>query len=358
MRERILVTQPYGLGDAVFMLPFLKALRACKEVERLDVILGHRTREILENSGLIDDIYVIDKDLWKARGRWFALRDKLRLFKALRRRRYSIFVDLSMQPEYGFWAKYLLGIPVRAGFNYKRRNRFLNRPLNLPLEGFQGKHMIEFFAELAGLLDCRLEDLRPRLPVSQELSAAVAVDLLKPAGIGGRYAVVAPGGGVTWGLDARYKHWPVASFAELLRLLRDRGFFDGVVVLGAEHESAIGAMLEMSLDGPVANLCGRTGIMQAVAICKGARIFIGNDGGLVHLAATQDIPLVAFYGPADPLVYGPFPRRKDALEISKRLECQPCYKGFRYNKACARIACLNDLSPQDVLAEMIRRSIV
>ena len=352
MSDRILITQPYGLGDAVFMLPFLKALRDHKEVGRIDVILGHRTREILENSGLVDDIFVIDKDVWKAQGYWYALRDKWRLFLALRHRRYTIFVDLSMQPEYGFWAKYLLGIRVRAGFNYKRRNRFLNRPLHLPVEGFQGKHMIEFFVELAGLLDCRLLDRKPLLSVSDELAASVAEDLLRPNGISGRYAVVSPGGGVTWGRDARYKHWPVAHFVELLRRLRQKGCFDGVVVLGAGHEVEIGVSLKRSLEGPVANLCGRTGIMQAVAVCKGAAVFIGNDGGLVHLAATQDIPVVAFYGPADPLVYGPYPRQKNFLEVSKGLACQPCYKGFRYNKECGNIACLNDLAPADVLEEM------
>jgi len=353
-RERVLVTQPYGLGDAVFMLPFLKALRDSKKVGRIDVILGHRTRAILESSGLVDEISVIDKDLWKAQGRWYALRDKWRLFRSLRRRRYTIFVDLSMQPEYGFWAKYLLGIPVRAGFNYKKRNRFLNRPLHLSLEGFQGKHMIEYFAELASLLGCRMLDPKPHLPVPEALALSVGRGLLKPNGIDGRYAVVSPGGGVTWGRDARYKHWPVAHFIELLRGLRQRGCFEGVVVLGAGHEEEIGASLKRSLEGPVANLCGKTGIMQAVAICKGAQVFIGNDGGLVHLAATQDIPIVAFYGPADPLVYGPYPRQKRFLEVSKRLACQPCYKAFRYNKACERIACLNDLTPDEVLEEMSR----
>ncbi len=357
MADGVLITQPYGLGDAVFMLPFLKALRDDKKVERIDMILGHRTREIFEHSGLVDDIFVIDKDLWKARGRWYALRDKGRLFWALRRRRYTTFVDLSMQPEYGFWAKYLLGIPIRAGFNYKKRNRFLNRPLNLPTEGFQGKHMIEFFCDLAVLLDYALLDRKPHLPVPEELVASVSKSLLASNGIVGRYAVVSPGGGVTWGKDACYKHWPVRHFAGLLRSLRARRCFDAIVILGAGHEEDIGDSLKGSLEGPVANLCGRTSIMEAVAICKGAVVFIGNDGGLVHLAATQDIPIVAFYGPADPLVYGPYPRQKRFLEVSKRLPCQPCYKSFRYNKECARLACLNDLVPADVLKEMARAGI-
>jgi len=356
--ERIIVVQPYGIGDAIFMLPFLKALREQKEVERLDVIIGSRTREILENSALVDSIYVIDKDIWKARGRWFALKDKVRLFREFRRRRYTVFVDLSMQPEYGFWAKYLLGIPVRAGFNYKKRNRFLNRPLHLPAQGFQGKHMVEFYDELAGLLGYSITDRKPHLAVSDQRTASVTQTLFLPNGVSGRYVVVAPGGGDTWGKEARYKHWPVAHFAALLRSLRQRGFMDAVVVLGAGHDAEIGSLLKSSLEGPVANLCGATNIMQAVAICKGAALFIGNDGGLVHLASTQDIPLVAFYGPADPLVYGPFPRQDIFLEVSRKLPCQPCYKSFRFNKDCADLTCLTGLSAQDVLDAMSRRGLL
>ena len=358
MPDRVLVIQPYGLGDAVFMLPFLKALRDGRQVERIDVILGHRTAEIVEGSGLVDGIFIIDKDIWKARGCWYALRDKLRLFLTARQRRYTVFVDLSMQPEYGFWAKHMLGIPLRAGFDYKRRNRFLNRPLHLPAGGFQGKNMIEFYADLADLLGCHFSDPKPRLPVSKELAASVVRDLLVPNGINDPYAVVSPAGGATWGQDARFKHWPAAHFVQLLRRLRQKGCFGGIVVLGAEHATEIGEFLKRSLEGPVANLCGKTSIMQAVALCKAARMFIGNDGGLVHLAATQDIPIVAFYGPADPLVYGPYPRQEKFLEVSKRLACQPCYKGFRYNKACERIPCLNDLAPADVLEEMQRRGLL
>jgi len=356
--ERVLVIQPYGLGDAIFMLPFLKALRESGRVERVDVILGHRTREILESSGLVDDIYVIDKDLWKARGRWFALWDKGRLLMALRHRRYTAFVDLSMQPEYAFWARYFLGIPVLAGFNYKKRNRFLNRPLNLPIEGFQGKHMVEFFCDLACLIGHVIRDQKPHLPVSADLLEGAKASLLIPRGISGRYAVVSPGGGVTWGADARYKHWPVERFAELVRDLRVRGCFDGVVVLGAAHEREIGEALKRSLGGWAANLCGATTIMQAAAVIKGAAFFIGNDGGLVHLASTQDVPLVAFYGPADPVVYGPYPRCRNFLEVSRRLECQPCYKGFRYNKECSHLACLNDLTSAEVLAQMARQGLI
>ena len=47
-----------------------------------------------------------------------------------------------MQPEYSLWAKFYLRIPVRIGFNYKNRNRFLTQSVDLPKEGFVKKHII------------------------------------------------------------------------------------------------------------------------------------------------------------------------------------------------------------------------
>ena len=75
-KEKILLIQPYGIGDAIFMLPFLKALKTQKQVERIDVLLGSRTKPILENCPYVDNIFIIDKDKWKAQGNLRTLLEK------------------------------------------------------------------------------------------------------------------------------------------------------------------------------------------------------------------------------------------------------------------------------------------
>jgi ADP-heptose:LPS heptosyltransferase len=36
-----------------------------------------------------------------------------------------------------------------------------------------------------------------------------------------------------------------------------------------------------------------------------ARVFVGNDSGITHLAAAVQTPVVALFGPADPRVWAP-----------------------------------------------------
>ncbi len=87
--QRVLVIQPYGIGDALFMLPLLKALKTQKSVQRIDLILGSRTSQILENFPYVNDIFVIDKDKWRAQSSFKTLQDKWRLYLKIRKQHYE-----------------------------------------------------------------------------------------------------------------------------------------------------------------------------------------------------------------------------------------------------------------------------
>jgi len=52
-------------------------------------------------------------------------------------------------------------------------------------------------------------------------------------------------------------------------------------------------------------------LMQWLA---GARVFVGNDSGIAHLAAACGVPVVAVFGPTDPLVWAP---RCDIVRIAQ-----------------------------------------
>lgn len=352
-KVRILLTQPYGIGDALFMLPFLKALKEQLGAEALDVILGSRTRQILEHCPYVDEIFVIDKDKWRAQGKMRTLAEKWHLFRILKRKNYALFIDLSMQPEYGFWAKFLLLIPERIGFNYKKRNRFLRRSLDIPDEGFSQKNMVEYFSDLARLAGVEIRNKKAEFNLPPSYSGKAKGLIASKGGRGKHYIVLSPGGGVTWGKDAHRKHWPIEHFAAFVGLLKARGvIFDCVVVLGIKSEFTLGEFLKKNLDVCVVNLCGETDLMEAAAVIRMSKLFIGNDGGLVHLASSQDAPIIALYGPADPAVYGPYPEKDNVAIISKNLSCQPCYQGFRYDAHCTAVSCLTGLSPDEVLLRL------
>jgi ADP-heptose:LPS heptosyltransferase len=51
---------------------------------------------------------------------------------------------------------------------------------------------------------------------------------------------------------------------------------------------------------------GRIDLLTAYACLKHARLFIGNDSGLMHLAAAAGAPTLGLFGPSDDRLYGPW----------------------------------------------------
>ena len=51
---------------------------------------------------------------------------------------------------------------------------------------------------------------------------------------------------------------------------------------------------------------GKVDLLTAYACLKHARLFIGNDSGLMHIAAAAGVPTVGLFGPSDDRLYGPW----------------------------------------------------
>jgi len=94
---------------------------------------------------------------------------------------------------------------------------------------------------------------------------------------------------------------------------------------------------------------------EMVAILKNCKGFIGNDGGLMHLASSAGAKGVAIFGPSSVKKnksYNP-----DIKEIFKSYLCQPCQftvdgiSMSKYYISCPyQVKCLADISCNDVLA--------
>lgn len=349
--RHVLVAHPYGIGDLLFVTPVLRALRLIPTVERVDLLLGSRTDEMVRSNPHVDEIFSVDKDRFHRQGGWQTFQTVRDLGGELRRRRYDLLLDYSGRGELGLLGGLFLGIPRRAGFDSKGRGRFHNIRLPLP-EGFHSRHALHFFCELAERSGVPVRDRFMEVYLQDSDREFARRELEAFAG-GRRFMILAAGGGESWGKDAHFKRWPVRFFAPFAERLRQHLKLDGAVLLGSAAERALGEELAERLSFPALNLVGRTGIGQAAALVERAALFVGNDGGLVHIANALHVPLIAFYGPADPQVYGPFPPSERAVAVFREdLSCRPCYRNFRYNSACIGRECLQELFPEKVLEQL------
>ncbi len=350
MIRRVLIVQPYGIGDLLFLTPVFRALRLLPTVEKVDLLLGSRTEAVLQSNPHVDRLYPIDKDLFHRRSFFGNLRELARLGRQLRKEKYDLLLDYSMRGEYAFLSALFLGIPARAGLDYKRRGFFHTRRLPLP-RGFSGRHVVDYYCDLAELAGIRVEDrfLEFYLAPEDRAGAENILHRTEP-GTNPRFLALSPGGGDSWGKDAHFKRWPAASFAELADQLAVKMQAACVFILGSAGEKELGVEIQGRMKTRAVNLAGEASLRTAAALIEKSLLFIGNDGGLVHIAHALRKPLIAFYGPVDPGVYGPFPPSPQAFSIfDESLECRPCYRNFRYNASCPDRRCLTEFRPDRVL---------
>ncbi|MDD2338301.1 MAG: glycosyltransferase family 9 protein, partial [Geobacteraceae bacterium] len=74
------------------------------------------------------------------------------------------------------------------------------------------------------------------------------------------------------------------------------------------------------------DLGGNSNIRETMALLRRATVFVGNDSGIMHLAAAAAIPLVALFGPQSPQKFGPWSER--AKIIYTKFPCSPCRQKF------------------------------
>jgi ADP-heptose:LPS heptosyltransferase len=108
----------------------------------------------------------------------------------------------------------------------------------------------------------------------------------------------------------RGKQWRAERFAELARRLTAvGGLLPGarVVVLAAGHERGQAQpLLEAVPQSRVIDLVGRVDLLTAAAVLGRCALFIGNDTGLMHIAAACGTPTLGLFGPSPSCQYAPW----------------------------------------------------
>jgi ADP-heptose:LPS heptosyltransferase len=145
---------------------------------------------------------------------------------------------------------------------------------------------------------------------------------------------------------ARYwfKAWPPERFAELADRLTSH-YGCQVLIGGSNQDIAIAQQIrQMAKSNPII-MAGRTTIKQFAAIAKKSALFVGSDGGAMHIAAAVGTPVVALFGPSNPVEWGP---RGGPVEVLyKGLDCRICFHPTceRGERNCMRLITIDEVEP-------------
>jgi len=120
------------------------------------------------------------------------------------------------------------------------------------------------------------------------------------------------------------KVWPADRFVALARrLTAPDGPLPGAriaVAAGPNEREAARPILE-GLAGPgLIDLIGRLDLLGVQAVLEQAALFVGNDSGLMHMAAAAGVPTIGLFGPSRDAHYAPWGPRGSAVRTDEPYE--------------------------------------
>jgi heptosyltransferase-1 len=289
---RVLIVRVGAMGDVLHALPAVAALRQAKPEWRIDWVVDDRWLPLLAASDghgpIVGRAVPVAVKQWKRSPLALQTARDLLAFRKLRGQ-YDDVVDMQGTLRSAAIGR-LAGGRSLAGYADPRET-FAAQIYGRKMQR-QGRHVVEQGAALlSAATGVALQPVDPELP--KEPWAEAWAEQLVDAD---RVCVLTAGAG--W----RAKQWPAESFAELARRLRERGY--RCLVSAARSGDPLAGEVVAGSDGAAeVVVCGVAGL---VALERRASLVVGGDTGPVHLAAALGVPVVALFGPTDPLRNGPW----------------------------------------------------
>jgi heptosyltransferase-1 len=326
--RRILVARLGSLGDVVRTRFALPGLRELYPDARIDWLVEDRAASGLTGAGEIDEVIAVPRRALRLQN---ALRWSADLVRSLRAREYDLALDFHsiLRSALPLWAS---RIPVRVGYGARfaregAQHLFTHRvdPAAGHVSRFERNAALVHY--LGGARGCA----RPALQLADEGELPELPE---------RFAVLHPGTSPT----TLYKRWEPERYARVARGLAEETGLTSIVTWGPVPGERECAECVVSAAGGSARLGPRTQSLGMLLRLLGqASVFIGSDSGPMHLASLAGRPIVAIFGPTDPVENAPFPGLPVRL-VRTDVGCNPCREG------CPTRSCMAAVEPARVLA--------
>jgi lipopolysaccharide heptosyltransferase III len=352
--ERVLLLRPDHVGDVLLTAPAVDMLRKSLLEARFIYLVGPWSAAAVRNGPAIDEIRTLEFPGFTRRANTSFLAPYLllvRLAMSLRREQYDVAVVLRADHWWGALLALAAGIPMRVGGDTPETRPLLTHASPSRADTPWGEQALEI-ARMA-ILAARARPAAPDRSVQftpGEAARSTADQLWTQHGLPPRRVV-----GVHPSAGAPLKSWPIRRWAHLADALIERKL--GVVLIGAPEDAHLLAAIAREMHGCVPILCGQS-LEVSAAIYARCALVISVDSGAGHLAAAVGAPTVRLYGPAPPMIFGPWPQRAGQRVLkTDALACIPC--GDLDSPPCgarSSPACLLALRVEDVL-NAVRREL-
>jgi ADP-heptose:LPS heptosyltransferase len=336
--DHIFLVRTHAIGDVLLTTPVPRALKEIWPRTRLTMLVGNKSRPILEGNPHLDTILSFPESWWFDH-HWDNIWQLTRGYRCVSK---EVLILFHASPLLHLWG-WLIKAPVRVGFEVEGSGFGLTHRVPLDLRGYRYLGEVNLDLVRALGVPARSSELEIFLTAAEQATGArfLAAASGKPWLVG-----VAPGGGQNPLEQLTVKQWPAAHYVQLLEKLANV-FPLTAVLLGDRQDTQVDGMAQLlrTRGVEVLNLKGCTSLRELAAVIYHLDLLITNDSAPMHMAVALNTPVLALFGPtAAAALFPPGPHR---VALQSPAPCSPCYPFGRF-PGCSQPSCMAALSPAAV----------
>ncbi len=320
--RRVLIVKLSSMGDLFHALPAVHVLKQCADA-KIDWVVQS------EYADLVGCFPEVDHVITFPRRRF--LRQATVFLRALRREPYDLVVDLQGLLKSALTARLARArARVGPGFCREGAGHFYSVRPSRAIRRQPRRHAVIENLDTVAYLGLQTDE--PVFPVQ--------FPRVELAGTGPHIGLVP---GTRW----PSKNWPAEYFGQLADGFR-HAIGGSVHLIGgpADRQRCRTLMQGRSTEG-MYDLSGSLDLVRLGGVLQALDIVVTNDTGPMHMAAAAGTPVVALFGPTDPLRTGPWGAGHRVLRARPLPDCAPCFQ-----RRCSRGhgECMSRIPVESVLA--------
>ncbi|MDB5809606.1 MAG: putative lipopolysaccharide heptosyltransferase [Betaproteobacteria bacterium] len=286
---RVLVVVTRRIGDVLLTTPLIRSLKRAWPQAAIDVLIFAGTEGVLAANRDIRHVLTVAE-------RPTAIEHLALAASIFRRYDLALSAVPSDRPTVYAW----LAAPVRAGFVVDEPKQRWKKRLLGKWVAFDNRdtHTVLMCLKLAAVFG-----VEPCYDVVAACTDAECAEVVRQL----PFMTTAPYAVFHTYPKFNYKMWRREAWIELAGHMQKRGM--QIVLTGSRDSAEVAYVEAIARDIPGAfNVTGKLTLAQTACMLREARAYVGPDTAITHMAAAVGVPVVALYGPSNPVKWGPWPQ--------------------------------------------------
>ena len=291
---KILLLKFRNIGDVLLTTPLVKNLKNSYPNALIDFSVNKGTESMITMNPNLNKVITYDRKEIRSLSILKRFWREIQFFRSFKKENYDLVINLT-DGDRGDIISWYSKAPVRVG--YKNNNSFFKKGITheMPTQGL--RHTIELALDPLRLLHLPITEKKVEIFWSKDDEK----NLRKKITPKDNFIHIHPVS--RW----QFKCISDSIMAQIIDFIEiELGF---KVVITASDDifeiQKVDTILNLTVSNPL-NLSGKLTLKETVILNKKAKLFVGVDTAIMHISASNNVPVLAFFGPSGACHWGPW----------------------------------------------------